>query len=167
MVDFFMLLMLAGAGDELQGIKKGIMELADALVINKADGDNITKAKRARAEYNQAIHYLAPATEGWETKAYICSALMNTGIAEIWEVVEKFRRETIASGVFETRRREQMVDWVHTMVEEHLKTSFFNDPGVKSILPEIESAVADGQLPATTAVKKLLTKFENSRDEAK
>lgn len=167
MVDFFMLLMLAGAGDELQGIKKGIMELADALVINKADGDNITKAKRARAEYNQAIHYLAPATEGWETKAYICSALMNTGIAEIWEVVEKFRRQTIASGVFETRRREQMVDWVHTMVEEHLKTSFFNDPGVKSILPQIESAVADGQLPATTAVKKLLTKFENSRDEAK
>jgi len=167
MVDFFMLLMLAGAGDELQGIKKGIMELADTLIINKADGDNVMKAKRARAEYNQAIHYLAPATEGWQTKAYICSALMNTGIPEIWEVVEKFRQQTAASGVFEARRRAQMVDWVHTMVEEHLKSSFFNHPGVKAILPNVESAVADGRLPATTAVKKLLTTFENNREEDK
>lgn len=167
MVDFFMLLMLAGAGDELQGIKKGIMELADTLIINKADGDNVLKAKRARAEYNQAIHYLAPATEGWQTKAYICSALMNTGIPEIWDVVEKFRQQTTASGVFEARRRAQMVDWVYTMVEEHLKSSFFNHPGVKAILPNVESAVADGRLPATTAVKKLLTTFESNREEEK
>ncbi|MCB0192161.1 MAG: methylmalonyl Co-A mutase-associated GTPase MeaB [Anaerolineae bacterium] len=167
MVDFFMLLMLAGAGDELQGIKKGIMELADALVINKADGDNVLKAKRARAEYNQAIHYLAPATEGWQTKAYICSALMNTGVPDIWGVVDKFRQSTSESGMFEKRRRAQMVDWVHTMVEEHLKSSFFNHPGVKSILPNVESAVADGVLPATTAVKQLLTKFESNREEEK
>lgn len=161
MVDFFMLLMLAGAGDELQGIKKGIMELADALVINKADGDNIIPAKRARAEYNQAIHYLAPATEGWQTKAYICSAVTGLGIDDIWSKVEEFRETTTESGVFEARRRKQMVNWVHTMVEEHLLNRFFNDPEIKEVLPDIEEAVVNGAMPATTAAQELLNKFEN------
>ncbi|HYQ92753.1 MAG TPA: methylmalonyl Co-A mutase-associated GTPase MeaB, partial [Candidatus Competibacteraceae bacterium] len=100
MVDFFLLLMLAGAGDELQGIKKGIMELADALLINKADGDNQLRARAAKAEYNRALHYLAPATEGWQTRAYTCSALAHEGIDEIWRVIEDFRQKTQASGVF-------------------------------------------------------------------
>ncbi len=129
MVDFFLLLMLAGAGDELQGIKKGIMELADSLLINKADGDNKPRAKAARLEYNRALHYLAPATEGWETHAYTSSALTGEGIPELWGVVEDFRKKTADSGVLEKRRRAQTLDWVYSMVEEHLRSSFFQTCG--------------------------------------
>jgi LAO/AO transport system kinase len=164
MVDFFLLLMLAGAGDELQGIKKGIMELADALLINKADGDNLAKARLAKAEYTRALHYLAPATEGWRTKAYICSALSGMGIAEIWNVVEGFHEKTVVSGAFEKRRRSQAWEWVYTMVEEHLRNCFFNHPGVMTILPEIKAGVEHGALPPTIAVKKLVSKFESCQD---
>ena len=96
MADFFLLVLITGAGDELQGIKKGIIEIADAIVINKADGGNKTKAQAARAEYNRALHYLAPATEGWRTRAYTTSALTGEGILEIWSVIQKFREQTTA-----------------------------------------------------------------------
>ncbi|MGC1951899.1 MAG: methylmalonyl Co-A mutase-associated GTPase MeaB, partial [Gammaproteobacteria bacterium] len=138
MVDFFLLLMLAGAGDELQGIKKGIMELADALLINKADGDNRPRAEAARLEYNRALHYLAPATKGWHTRAYTCSAAKGDGVAQIWAVVEDFRKQTSESGVFDQRRRAQTLDWVYFMVEEHLRTSFFSHGGVEGIRGQIE-----------------------------
>lgn len=160
MVDFFLLLMLAGAGDELQGIKKGIMELADALLITKADGDNRARATAARADYNRALHYLAPATTGWRTRAYTCSALDSTGIADIWREIERFRDQTIAAGVFDARRRDQARDWVYALVEEHLRARFFNHPAVQSQLPAIEQAVVDGALPVTTAVQTLIQAFE-------
>lgn len=160
MVDFFLLLMLAGAGDELQGIKKGIMELADALLITKADGDNRARATAARADYNRALHYLAPATTGWRTRAYTCSALDGTGIADIWREIERFRDQTVAAGVFDARRRDQARDWVYALVEEHLRARFFNHPAVQSQLPAIEQAVVDGALPVTTAVQKLIQAFE-------
>lgn len=166
MVDFFLLLMLAGAGDELQGIKKGIMELADALLINKADGDNLMKAKRARAEYNQALHYLAPATEGWQTRAYTCSALTGDGIAEIWAVIERFRQQTLASGAFDSRRKTQMKDWLHSMIEEQLLHRFFNHPAIKPVLPAIEAAVIEGTVPTTSAVQTLFEVFENKRESS-
>ncbi len=156
MVDFFLLLMLSGAGDELQGIKKGVIELADALLINKADGDNKIRAQAARTEYNRALHYLAPATEGWRTRAYTCSAVSGEGIAEIWDVIKDFRQKTTESGVFQNRRRMQILDWVYTMVEEHLRTRFFNDPRVINIRPQIEQAVIEGKLPATVAAQELL-----------
>ena len=162
MVDFFLLLMLAGAGDELQGIKKGIMELADSLLINKADGDNKPRAKAARLEYNRALHYLAPATEGWETHAYTSSALTGEGILELWGVVEDFRRKTADSGVLEKRRRAQTLDWVYSMVEEHLRSSFFQNAGVERIRAEIEHEVVWGRLPPTAAVQRLITEFEGN-----
>jgi LAO/AO transport system kinase len=162
MVDFFLLLMLAGAGDELQGIKKGIMELADALLINKADGDNKLRARAAKADYNRALHYLAPATEGWQTRAYTCSALTGEGIDEIWQVIQDFRRKTMASGVLENRRRTQTLDWVYSMVEEHLRQSFFEHAGVKHIRADVERAVVEGHMPPTVAVQELIKKYESS-----
>jgi LAO/AO transport system kinase len=160
MVDFFLLLMISGAGDELQGIKKGIMELADALLVNKADGDNRIRAHAARADYNRALHYLAPATEGWRTKAYTCSALAGEGINSIWNVISDFRQQVTASGVLEKRRQRQTLDWVYSMVEEHLRASFFNHAGVDSIRADIEEAVVNGHIPPTVAAQMLIRKYE-------
>lgn len=165
MVDFFLLLLLAGAGDELQGFKKGIVELADALLINKADGDNIARARAAQADYNQALRYLTPATEGWQTRAYTGSALTGAGIAEIWGVVEEFRRQTVAGGVFEARRRAQRLDWVYTMIREALQSRFFNHPQVQAELPRIKAAVLSGDLPATMAAQALLDVFYGEKGE--
>jgi LAO/AO transport system kinase len=160
MVDFFLLLMLTGAGDELQGIKKGVIELADALLINKADGENKLRAQTARSEYNRALHYLAPATEGWKTRAYTCSAMTGEGIENIWDVIQTFRQQTGDSGVFDKRRKNQTLDWVYSMVEEHLRSRFFNHPGVKAERPQVEHAVVEGTMPATVAAQELLQTFE-------
>jgi LAO/AO transport system kinase len=160
MVDFFLLLMLAGAGDELQGIKKGIMELADMLVITKADGDNLANARRARADYNRALHYLAPATEGWRTQAYTCSALTGEGIAQVWQVIERFQQQTQVSGVFDARRKTQAVDWMWTMIEEHLVGRFFDNPVVKAALPGVQATVEDGSKTATRAAQELLELYK-------
>ena len=162
MVDCFLLLMLAGAGDELQGIKKGIMELADAILINKADGDNKLRARAAKAEYNRALHYLAPATKGWQTRAHTCSAASGEGIDEIWSEIEQFRDKTTESDVLEARRRRQTLEWVYSMIEEHLQTSFFKHAGVESIRAEIEHAVVQGHIPPTVAAKQLIKKYEAS-----
>lgn len=163
MVDFFLLVVLTGAGDELQGIKKGVMELADAILINKADGDNKIRALAVRTDYSRVLHYLQPATEGWTTRAYTCSSLTGEGIDGIWSVIEEFRRETSGSGVFHFRRRSQMLNWVYAMVQEHLQARFFNHPGVIKVIPQIEQAVVDGSLSATLAVRELLDAFEGRR----
>jgi LAO/AO transport system kinase len=162
MVDFFLLLLITGGGDELQGIKKGVIELADALLINKADGDNKPRAQAARGEYNRALHYLAPATEGWQTRAYTCSSLTGEGIPRIWEVVEKFREQTVESGVFEKRRNRQTLEWMHSMVEQQLQAYFYNHPTIRENLPSIESAVLDGTVPATAAARNLLHMVEQT-----
>ncbi len=161
MVDFFLLLLVPGAGDELQGIKKGVVELADAILINKADGDNKIPAQAARAEYNRALHYLTPATEGWVTKAYTGSALSGDGIAELWEVVEGFWQKTAVSGTFATRRQTQQLEWLHTLISEQLHQSFYNLSSIQKKLPEIEKAVINGTLPTTAAAQQLLAIFEN------
>nr|WP_321467500.1 methylmalonyl Co-A mutase-associated GTPase MeaB [uncultured Desulfobulbus sp.] len=160
MVDFFLLLMLAGAGDELQGIKKGIMELADALVINKADGKNKLFAETARAEYERAMHYLQPSTEGWTSHAFTCSAMTNEGIDNIWKVIGKYREITNKSGVFERHRKEQNIKWVHDMVDDHLRSLFAKHPGVNRIIKDVERSVAGGVLPAVAAVQQLISVFE-------
>ncbi|NQS71762.1 MAG: methylmalonyl Co-A mutase-associated GTPase MeaB [Desulfobulbaceae bacterium] len=161
MVDFFLLLMLSGAGDELQGIKKGIMELADALVITKADGSNKMQAQTARNEYERAMHYLQPSTEGWVSHAFTCSSMTGEGIAEIWKVISKFKELTTASGIFAQHRRDQNVKWVHEMVDAHLHESFVRHAGVRKIIGSVEREVADGVLPAVAAVHRLLEAFEN------
>ncbi|MGD9948652.1 MAG: methylmalonyl Co-A mutase-associated GTPase MeaB [Desulfobulbus sp.] len=160
MVDFFLLLMLAGAGDELQGIKKGIMELADALVINKADGKNKLTAETARSEYERALHYLQPSTEGWTSHAYTCSALGNEGVDQIWKVIGKYRDITVKSGVFTRHRKEQNIKWVHDMVDDHLRSLFAKHPGVNRIIKDIERSVGNGVLPAVAAVQQLIAVFE-------
>ncbi|MCP4674108.1 MAG: methylmalonyl Co-A mutase-associated GTPase MeaB [Deltaproteobacteria bacterium] len=162
MVDFFLLLMIAGAGDELQGIKRGVMELADALAINKADGDNLKRAAIARAEYERALHYLLPATEGWQTQAYTCSAVTEEGVLELWDVIKDFIVKTTSSGAFVHRRTEQILEWLHAMVEEHLRADFFNNPRIKKELPDIEKAVTIGELPATSAVEQLVSLFRKT-----
>jgi LAO/AO transport system kinase len=163
MVDFFLLLMLTGAGDELQGLKKGSIELANALLFTKADGSNKVKAEAARAEYAQAIHYLSPATAGWKAQVHTCSALNDEGIAEIWQVIEDFRRQTTTSGVFEAQRQRQVLDWMQEIVEEHLFALFFHRPSIQEILPKIEEAVLKGEMPPTVGAQKLLETFEEER----
>ena len=160
MVDFFLLLLVPGAGDELQGIKKGVVEIADAILINKADGDNRIPAQAARAEYNRALHYLTPATEGWRTRAYTGSANTGEGIADIWQVIERFREKTAVSGAFNARRQAQQKEWLHTLIAEQLQQIFYDLPEVKEMLPEVETAVMAGRLPTTAAAQKLLSLFE-------
>ena len=162
MVDFFLLVLIAGAGDELQGIKKGVIELADAIVINKADGDNIKKANLAKAEYTNALHYLKPATEGWETRAHTVSALTGFGIPEIWDVIKKFENITRISNAFENRRKNQALDWVFKIIEEHLKENFFNNSTVIEELPKIKRDTFEGKILPTHAAEQLLKSFENS-----
>ncbi|MGA1204277.1 MAG: methylmalonyl Co-A mutase-associated GTPase MeaB [Opitutales bacterium] len=157
MVDFFLLILISGAGDELQGIKKGVIELADAIVVNKADGDNISRARMAKAEYNRVLSFLNPFTEGWKTKACIASARTGMGIPEIWEMICKFRQVTTASGVFERRRQEQNLDWMRGLIDEALRRQFFSDAGMQEKLNRITAAVAQGQVPPVKAVESLMT----------
>lgn len=160
MVDFFMLLMITGAGDELQGMKKGVIELADAIVVNKADGDNKQRALMAKVDYDRILHYLRPATEGWMTKSHTCSAVTGEGIPELWHMVNKFHEVTLSSGFFQRRRRMQMLSWVHAMVQEYLQAKFLSHPDVVTKIPHIEEEVMSGHLSATLAVKELIRVFE-------
>ncbi|NSL50410.1 methylmalonyl Co-A mutase-associated GTPase MeaB [Calidifontibacillus erzurumensis] len=160
MVDLFALLVLTGAGDELQGMKKGVMELADLIIVNKADGDNEQKAMVAKDEYNRIVHYLRPATEGWQTKALTCSAYYEKGIDRIWEEMQNFEKNTKASGVFQKRRASQIKDWIYSMIKDELEQKFFNHPQVKKVLPEIEKEVVEGRQPVTQAVQYLFEQYE-------
>ena len=167
MVDFFMLLVITGAGDDLQGMKKGVMELADAIVVNKADGANRMRAQTTRADYEQFLHYLRPSTEGWTSRACTCSALTREGIPEVWGMVEDFMENVRSSGVLAERRRRQALSWVHSMVEDHLLRRFYEDPGVAAEMPQIEERVERGELAATQAALDLLALYERGRDRQK
>jgi LAO/AO transport system kinase len=155
MVDFFLLLVLTGAGDELQGMKKGIMELVDAIVVNKADGDNKPLALKTKKEYSQILHFLHPATSGWKTKAYTCSSLHLDGIPEIWNVILEFEKNTKASLIFDERRKKQNRQWLYSMISDQLHFRFFQQPEVKSVLPELEKAVMEGKKSVSAAVIEL------------
>lgn len=161
MVDFFALLILPGGGDELQGFKKGTVELADAIVINKADGENLKLARTTLGEYQKAIHYISHPTEGWETKILLASALNGTGIEEFWKIVEDFRQKTIDSGVFQLRRREQILDWFYSMVKENLLNAFFSNLKVKELLSDFEHKIFTGKISPSSAVQKLFEELKN------
>ena len=167
MVDFFMLVVLTGAGDDLQGIKKGIMELADAIVVNKADGDNLERAKVTQGEYERMVEFIRPATEGWKTHAYRCSALQKTGLLELWAVMREFEKVTKKSGAFENRRQRQIIAWVKTMIDEHLHNLFYEDPVIKGRVPEVRAAVLAGVVSPSQAVAELIKTFDLDRAAAR
>ncbi len=160
MVDFFLLLLITGAGDELQGIKRGVMELADAVAITKADGENRSRAESTRAEFAHAMHFLTPATEGWTPPALTCSGLTGEGIAACWGTVEAFREQTVRSGVYEKRRKEQLLAWLHGMIDEHLQTLFYAHPAVTAHLGGLEQAVVAGTMTVAAAAQQLIQQFE-------
>src|SRR4051794_24447565 len=159
MVDFFMLLVLTGAGDELQGMKKGIMELAVAIVVNKADGENKAQALKTKKEYNQILHFLQPATKGWQTKSYTCSSLHEQGMKEMWDVIKEFETTTKQTGIFEERRRSQAKEWMKSMIVDQLQSSFFHNPVIKEILPKVENEVISGNKTVTIAVEELFARY--------
>ncbi len=161
MVDFFLVLMLAGAGDELQGIKRGVLELADALAINKADGDNIEKAKKAAKTYTTALQMLQPASPNWEPPVLTCSAVEMTGIDDIWQTVIQFHNQFTRSGELKQKRQKQALDWLWSMVEDELKQRFYNNPEIKQRLDQITRAVARGETSPTLAADKLLFFLDN------
>lgn len=156
MVDFFLLVLIAGGGDELQGIKRGIMELTDAILINKADGDNEKKANIARSDYNNALHYLQPATKGWMAQAFTGSALTGKGIPELWNVIVKFEKEIKQSGVFEQRRKDQSIEWVFRMVEDTLRDEFYNNEKVQKAISSIKEEILKDKITPTLAAERLL-----------
>jgi LAO/AO transport system kinase len=159
MVDFFLLLMLAGAGDELQGIKRGIMEMADAIAITKADGSNRMRAEMARIEYQNALHlYPAPAS-GWTPKVTTCSSLENHGIEEIWTIISEYVNFTRQSGYFFEWRKKQAVVRMHETIMDCLKGSFYNHKEISAMLPDLEKQLHDGVITSYTAACKLLNKY--------
>ena len=156
MVDFFLVLMIAGAGDELQGIKKGILELADAVAVNKADGDNVEKAEFARKQYETALHFLAPSSPNWTPPVLTCSALEMIDIDVIWETVLKHHRTFTKTGELKANRKKQAVDWMWSLVKEGLKDRFYQNPEVKKVLPETIKEVENGTIASTVAASRLL-----------
>ncbi len=163
MVDFFLLVMIAGAGDELQGIKKGVIELADALVINKADGDNKPKALSAMSEFSYALKYIQPATIGWKTKATVCSALTGEGIPELWEVIEKFKEITNASKTFINRRKIQTIEWMYKMIDDGLIEEFYSNREVLYEMVNLTHKITKGELLPPSAAEILLKMFRDSK----
>jgi LAO/AO transport system kinase len=155
MTDFFLVVMLPGAGDELQGLKKGIVELADMIAVNKADGDNIKRANLAAADYKAALHILAPHSATWSPPVLTYSALTGKGVAELWAQVLAHKQKMTASGELDTRRREQQVKWMWTMLEERLTARLRSDPAVRGKLKQAEAQVAAGKLAPTLAVEEI------------
>ena len=156
MTDFFLALMLPGAGDELQGIKKGLVELADMIAVNKADGDNIKRATAAAAEYRAALHILTPRSPNWTPPVLTYSALTGNGVAELWQQVLLHRERLDKSGERAKLRREQQVKWMWSMLEDRVFSRLKSDARVRARLPAIETAVAEGRLAATLAVEEIV-----------
>ena len=163
MVDFFLLLMLAGAGDELQGMKRGIVEMTDLIAINKADGDNRRRAEITRREYEGALHLFPDPPTGWETRVVTCSALKGDGIAQLWDVVlehDQFMKQT---GWFERVRRQQVKSWMYEMIEFGLIEQFRNNPAVRRELPQYERDVLEGRVSSFRAAQRLLNIYTESK----
>lgn len=157
MTDFFLLLMLAGAGDELQGIKRGIMEMADALVITKADGDNKTKAKSAASAYKMAMHLFPPSGNGWTAQTAICSSLENTGIKEVWNIVEDYKKTTKENLFFENNRTNQREYWLREAFKSQLLLSYFTNPDWQKRFDQCLEDVKNGLLTPHAAADKLIS----------
>ncbi|MDD2564922.1 MAG: methylmalonyl Co-A mutase-associated GTPase MeaB [Salinivirgaceae bacterium] len=156
MVDFFLLLMLAGAGDELQGIKRGIMEMADALVINKADGENINKAMMAKTQYNSALQLFPPSPSGWKPRAMTASALQTTGIKELWETISEYISKVNGNNYFDTKRKEQSKFWMHETINESLRNAFYQNQDTANNIKVLEQKLLDNKISPFAAARQLL-----------
>ena len=159
MVDTFVVVLIAGAGDELQGIKRGLVEVADILTINKADGDGVQAARMAALEYRRALRYLRSTTRSWTPKVLTCSARSGEGLDELWASVGRHREALEETGEFDARRRKQQLGWMWRMVEDQLLTSLRQHPGVREMLPECEAEVLAGTLPPSLAARRLIQAF--------
>jgi LAO/AO transport system kinase len=159
MVDFFLLLMLAGAGDELQGIKRGIMEMADVIVINKADGDNMARANLAKAQYKNALHLFPPSQSGWQPMVLTCSSLEKTGIDRIWEIILDYKKQTTDNGYFQRKRNEQNIQLTFNTIDETLKEKFYADKDIGQMLHSIKSEVLNNKISSYIAAQKLIDAY--------
>jgi LAO/AO transport system kinase len=162
MSDFFLLLMLAGAGDELQGIKKGIMEMADALVITKADGDNLKHATEAQAEYQHALHLLSASPSGWRPHVLISSAQTGSGIEDVWQTILKYKKQTQASGYFETNRQKQNISWLQEHFDQLLRSDFLSFKNLEITLTNIKHDVALQKISPHQGAQQLLTAYHDT-----
>ncbi len=156
MVDFFLLLLLPGAGDELQGIKRGIIEMADDVLVNKADGENRQRAEQARLEQQASLSFLQPATPGWKPEAALCSARTGEGIPQVWERIERFFRELEPKGVIAKRRQQQTIAWLTDLIRDELQRRFDHHPRVQARLPGLRESVLRGEITAVSAAQLLL-----------
>jgi LAO/AO transport system kinase len=159
MVDFFLLLKIAGAGDELQGIKRGIMEMADAIVINKADGDNIDKAQLAKSEFSRALHLFPPKKSGWTPTTASCSAKTHDGIPEVWKTISNYFELTKNNAYFDKKRAKQNEYWLLETIDEQLKFNFFNDPKIETLLDSTKKAVQNNEISPFAAAQLLLGNY--------
>ena len=165
MVDFFLLLMLTGGGDELQGIKRGIMEMADMIAITKADGNNRLSAENAKVSLENALHYFPKKPSGWAPQVHTCSALTNTGIKELWDIIMEYSAFTKNTGYFEKFRKDQAVIRMHSTISEYLSSSFYSHPEVKALLPGIERHLHEGTITSYKAAIRLLDKYFKKQTE--
>ena len=159
MVDLFMLLQISGAGDELQGIKRGIMEMADLMVITKADGENIHKAELAKTQFQGALRLFPMPESGWRPKVYTCSSLAGTGLEEVWKGVEEYLDHTQANGYFQHNRNRQNKYWMYESINEALKQSFYLDPEIEELIPKFEEEVLGNRISSFIAAHQLLDKY--------
>jgi len=159
MVDFFLLIQIAGAGDELQGIKRGIMEMADGIVINKADGDNVGPARLAQAQYRSALHLFPATASGWKPEVLTYSGYYELGIPEVWDMIDRYFDFVQANGYFETKRSQQARYWMYETINEHLRNHFYNNPQVAARLAEAESDVLANRLSSFAAATQVLDMY--------
>ncbi len=162
MVDFFLLIQLSGTGDELQGIKRGIMEMADGIIINKADGDNIPKANLAASHFRNALHLFPPTQSGWKPRVMTYSGFYGLGIKEIWDMVDQYRHFAMDSGFFYEKRHRQAKWWMYESVNEALRRSFYENQDVKKLLPDIEQAILSDSLSSFVGAQRLFETYEKS-----
>ncbi|XGA85239.1 methylmalonyl Co-A mutase-associated GTPase MeaB [Polaribacter sejongensis] len=162
MTDFFLLLMLAGAGDELQGIKKGIMEMADMVVINKADGDNITMSKLAKRQYQNALHIFPASESGWTPVASTASAIKNIGIDKVWDEILNFKKLVDENGFFLKNRNHQQIKWMYNNINEELKHLFYGSKNIKRELSELEKDIVTAKISLVKAAQQIIDEFKNS-----
>jgi len=162
MTDFFLLLMLAGAGDELQGIKKGIMEMADMVVINKADGDNVRKSQIARSQYQNALHIFPQSESGWSPVVSTASAIKNIGIDKVWEEIIAYKKLVMESGYFHQNRNLQQVQWMYNNINEELKRLFYGSKDIASQLSMLEKEIISAKISPVKAAQKIIEVFKQS-----